>query len=257
MKVAVCQLQIEWEWKEKTMRKVVGYMEQAKGEQADIIFFPEMTLTGFSMEVEKTCDRYFGETIEQFKEQCSKLGIAAGFGWVEKNPGEMAKNHYSMVDKQGTLLSDYVKVHPFGYGGEGKHFQGGNEVVSCEFDGHVISTAICYDLRFPELFRIMDENSSLIVVPANWPAVRSQQWKCLLQARAIENQAYVIGVNCVGTMDRVYYSGDSAIYNPLGGTMAELRDIEGLLYVELVNDVNRYREQFPVRRDRKIEIMFS
>lgn len=254
MKIAVCQLQIEWENKEKTMEKVLSFLAEAKDQEADIIFFPEMTLTGFSMEVDKTRDCYYGETIERFQKCCERVGIAAGFGWVEREDGKMAKNHYSIVNKQGTLISDYIKVHPFGYGGEGKFFTGGSEISSCKMKEHVISTAICYDLRFPELFRIMDEQSSIVVVPANWPEVRSPQWKCLLQARAIENQVYVIGVNCYGDMMNTYYSGDSAVYNPLGEKMASISNREGIICVEIENDVPQYREAFPARRDRKISI---
>lgn len=254
MKTAVCQLQIKWEEKEANMAKVISFMEEAKSNHAEAVFFPEMTLTAFSMNVEKTSDSMVHETIGRFIEVCKKMGISAGFGWVEKEDGEMAKNHYSIVNQKGILISDYVKVHPFSYGGEGNYFQGGNAVSSCQLEEHVVSTAICYDLRFPELFRIMDEDSSIIVVPANWPESRREHWKCLLQARAIENQVYIIGVNCVGNVNGTYYSGDSSIFNPLGEKLGEISEQEGLIYAEIFNDVEQFREQFPARRDRKIEI---
>ena len=254
MKVALCQLSIMWEDKEETMKKAVSFMNEAKREKADIVFFPEMTLTGFSMQTLKTMDRKYGETIERFQNTCKEIGIAAGFGWVEGTEREKAKNHYSIVDDGGVLLSDYVKIHPFGYGGEGKHFQGGNKIVSCRYKEHIISTAICYDLRFPELFRIMDENCSLVVIPANWPASRREHWNCLLKARAIENQVYVAGVNCAGEMDGQYYSGDSVLLNPLGEELASITGKEGMIYYDILNDVEQYRRIFPVQKDRKIEI---
>lgn len=254
MRVGIGQINIIWEDKIQNMKKVQSYLMEAKEKEVDIVFFPEMTLTGFSMEVERTQDVQWGDTIEQFKTVCSEIGIAAGFGWVEGSTHEKAKNHYAIVDEQGNLLSDYTKIHPFTYGGEGNCFTGGEQIVSCKYKGHKISTAICYDLRFPELFRIMDLDSSLVVIPANWPAKRREHWQCLLQARAIENQVYVVGVNCVGQMDTLYYSGDSALYSPLGEKLISLSEEEGLLIYDVPNDIQKYRDEFPVRKDQKIEI---
>lgn len=254
MRVGLCQLNIIWENKSKTMEKVDHYLRYAKSRKAEILFFPEMTLTGFSMKVEVTEDQKAGDTIELFQKMCRKIGIAAGFGWVEGKTGEKAKNHYSIVNERGELLLDYVKIHPFGYGGEGKYFCGGKNLAVCDYKEHRVSVAICYDLRFPELFRIMDPLASLVVIPANWPAERKEHWNCLLKARAIENQVYVAGVNCVGIMNGSYYSGNSVIYNPKGREIARLNDKEGIILGDIKNDVITYREEFPVRRDQKIEI---
>ena len=254
MRVGICQYEIEWENREKNMAKVMSYIAEAKALKLDIIFLPEMSLTGFSMQVEKTKDEYVGETIEKFKELCREQAIAAGFGWVEKEGESKAHNHYTIVDKNGNVLSDYVKIHQFRYGGEAKYFEGGSSVEACKFQEHKIATAICYDLRFPELFRIMDKDCSIIVIPANWPASRKEHWNCLLQARAIENQVYVIGINCVGTMNGTYYSGNSAVFDPLGKLLAEIHDKEGMICVDIPNDVESYRSSFPVRIDRRIEI---
>lgn len=247
-------MQIVWEDKEKTMEKVISFLEQAKSEKSDIVFFPEMTLTGFSMEVDKTRDLYTGETKERFQKVCKESGVAAGFGWVEQETGKKARNHYTILDDKGAVLSDYVKIHPFGYGGETEYFEGGNEIRSCCFKGHKIAAAICYDLRFPELFRIMDRDCSIAVVPANWPASRRDHWNCLLQARAIENQIYVIGVNCTGNMNGVSYTGDSAVLNPNGVQLVHIYEEEKLIVVDIPNDVEEYRKKFPVLQDQKIEI---
>lgn len=258
MKIGICQLNIIWEDKEATKKKVEKFLKEAKAKEADIVFFPEMTLTGFSMHVEKTRDKQYGDTIGQFQHICREIGIGAGFGWVEGpeagKENKKAKNHYTIVDDAGVLLSDYVKIHPFSYGAEAKHFEGGNQIVHCEYKGHKIGTAICYDLRFPELFRLMESDCSLFLIPANWPAARSAHWRCLLQARAIENQVYVAGINCVGQMEKQYYSGNSMFLNPLGESLGELVDEEGLLLCDISNDVEKYRTEFPVRKDQKIQI---
>ncbi len=252
LRIALCQYEIIWEDKERNQKKIESFIEQAKQQQGDMILLPEMSLTGFSMNVEKTRDTYVNETIGRFQELCQKWHIIIGFGWVEQSGDKKARNHYTIVDKEGKIASDYVKIHPFRFGREAEYFEGGNSFMCCNVGEHKIATAICYDLRFPELFRVFDKECSIVVIPANWPAARKEHWNCLLQARAIENQIYVIGINCVGTMNGVYYSGNSACYNPLGKQIAEVHDKEALLMVEISNDVEEYREQFPVRKDQRI-----
>ncbi|MBR3771076.1 MAG: hypothetical protein IKL07_02285 [Clostridium sp.] len=180
--------------------------------------------------------------------------MAAGFGWTENPKGEKAKNHYSIVDDEGKLILDYVKVHPFTFGGEAKYFQGGTELAYCNYKGHKISTVVCYDLRFPELFRMMDKDVSLVVVPANWPEKRAGHWKCLSKARAIENQFYVAAVNCEGHINGFYYSGDSALYDPEGCEMVSLTNKEGIISYEIPNNIAEYREVFNAVSDQKLKI---
>ncbi|SET23503.1 carbon-nitrogen family hydrolase [[Clostridium] polysaccharolyticum] len=254
MRIGIVQMQILWENKEKNKEKILLFLTQAQKEKIDLVLLPEMSLTGFSMEVCKTKDSYAGQTIEWFQKICRNRKLAIGFGWVEKNEQEKALNHYSIVDKQGNLISDYVKIHPFRYGKESEYFQGGNNIVCCNLLEHKIATVICYDLRFPELFRIQDKDCSVIIVPANWPASRSSHWKCLLQARAIENQVYIIGINCCGMMDGSYYSGDSSVFSPVGERLLQVGDKETMAWIEINNDVKEYQSKFPVRMDQRIQI---
>ena len=254
MRVGICQLHIEWEDKDASMKKVIRYLNEAKEEGIDILFFPEMTLTGFSFNLEVAGDKRIGETIDRFVSVCSQLKIAAGFGWIEVVEGEKAKNHYTIVDDEGKVLLDYVKVHPFTFGGEAEYFQGGREIKYCHYKGHKISTAVCYDLRFPELFRMMDKDVSLVVVPANWPEERCGHWKCLTRARAIENQLYIAAVNCAGDMNGLHYSGDSTLYNPEGRELASITNEEGIISYEIPNNIEEYREVFNAVRDQKLQI---
>ena len=255
MRFGVCQYQIMWEQKKENFCTVVSYFEQAKKQKVEMILLPEMSLTGFSMNVKKTRDTYENETISRFQKLCQDMKISAGFGWVEQTGDRKAHNHYTIVDERGNVLSDYTKIHPFTYGKEAEYFEGGDSLVACHAGEHKIATAICYDLRFPELFRILDKDCSVVVIPANWPDARKEHWNCLLQARAIENQIYVIGINCVGTMDGTYYSGYSTVMDPLGNHLAQIIDEEGLLIVDIPNNVERYRDKFPVRKDQRIEVM--
>lgn len=179
-----------------------------------------------------------------------KYNIAIGFGWVQ-DCGENSENHYTIVSKQGDILSDYVKIHPFSYLGEDKKFQSGKEIKFFELDNIKFSSFICYDLRFPEIFQIASKRVDAIIVPANWPASRAEHWKCLLKARAIENQVYIIAINCVGEINKLSYSGDSCIIDPNENILLELSNEEGILEYDLNNYVHEIRDLFPIKKDRK------
>ena len=255
MKIGLGQIQICWEDREGSLRKVEQCMNLLQNERTDLFLLPEMSLTGFSMRTEYTKEQ--GETIGLARELADKYGMAVGIGWV-KDAGERCENHYSLVSQEGTLL-DYAKLHPFRYGGETQMFQGGTEIPVCRFGDFRIGVQICYDLRFPEPFQILSRQADLILVPANWPASRREHWDCLLRARAIENQVYVAGVNCAGRMEKQYYSGDSGIYRPDGSFLPAGKKIsipdgcpeEVLLCYEMDCDVERYRCSFPTKEDRR------
>lgn len=252
MKIALFQMYIEWENKEKNYNHLEEKLRELQGKCVDLLLLPEMSFTGFSMDIELTregCEL----TLELMKQYAIKYGIAMGFGWV-KECGEQAENHYTIVDKNGDILSDYVKIHPFSYSGEDKKFQGGTEIVTHTFRNTRFSTFICYDLRFPEVFQIASKQADAIIIPANWPHKRSEHWKNLLKARAIENQVYIFAINCWGEIDGQYYSGDSCVINPDGHIERMLSDKEGVLLYDFVNDVMNYRKQFPVKKDRREEL---
>lgn len=255
MKIALGQLKLYWEDKQKNLKKAERYMQILSRKGTDLFLLPEMSLTGFSMHTEKTKESG-KETVWQIRKLAAKYHMAVGVGWV-KDTGALCENHYSIVTPEDEIL-DYTKLHPFRYGGETEYFQGGCELPVCEYQGFRIGVQICYDLRFPEPFQCLSRDVDLVLVPANWPAARSAHWKCLLQARAIENMVYLAGINCAGEMDGKYYSGDSGMYAPDGEKVETERLVlsdscagECVLLCELKNDVCRYRERFPMKEDRR------
>lgn len=153
----------------------------------------------------------------------------------------------------GAEAAMYRKIHPFSYGGEDRLFAKGNEIVTVEADGWVIQPTICYDLRFPELYRAGSQRGvHLILVQANWPQARQTHWETLLRARAIENQAFVAGVNCTGSQDALRFAGGSAILSPKGETAAQGDDSEGVVRGSLDLDLcKQWRKAFPALRDRR------
>lgn len=252
MKVALIQSHIIWENKEENITRLKSDLIELCEYSLDLLLLPEMSFTGFSMNVGVTQD-YNNYSCSQVVKLAKDNKIPIGFGWVERK-GEKCRNHYSIVDSNG-ILSDYEKIHPFSYGGETDFFTGGESISFCSIRDFVIGTQICYDLRFPEVFQILSKKSSLIIVPANWPSKREKHWDILLQARAVENQVYIAGINCMGEMNGMYYSGHSMIYSPDGSQCdyikIDLNSGNCAFIFNLINDVDAYRCNFPLKNDRR------
>lgn len=246
MKIALVQMNIIWEDKDKNYIKAEEYISKAAGEGIKTIFFSEMSFTGFSMHTDVTGEDD-NATINAMSLLASKYDINVGFGWVKKI-AKSAENHYTIVSATKAIISDYAKIHPFTYSGEDEFFTGGDKITEFEIESIPFSNFICYDLRFPEVFRMVVPQAHAIVIPAAWPKRRSAHWKALLKARAIENQVYIIAVNCYGTIDGLEYSGDSCVINPNGEYVATIEG-EGMLCYDLNDDVEEYRNAFPVLND--------
>lgn len=252
MKLAVYQMHIEWENKEKNYIQVEQKLKAVYERGIDLFLLPEMSFTGFSMNTDVTKENGC-ETINKISDYAKRYHIAIGFGWV-KDCGEKSENHYTVVDKEGNIISDYAKIHPFSFSGEDQKFRGGEKIIAFELGGVIFSTFICYDLRFPEVFQVASRMSNVILVPANWPKKRREHWKCLLQARAIENQVYIMAVNCVGNIGGIDYSGDSCVINPNGEILAELSEQNNVLEYELTDDVEKFRKAFQIKADRREDL---
>ncbi|WP_454052907.1 nitrilase-related carbon-nitrogen hydrolase [Clostridium sp. Marseille-Q7071] len=260
MRLALAQINIAWEEKEKNLRLCETFISEGKAKSVDLILFPEMTLTGFTMNTEK-----LGEddnfSVKRMKLLAKKYNIAIGFGHIEKVLLEnkiMGKNIYSIISNNGEVLTSYSKIHPFSFGEESFHYISGEKINTCNIGDITISPFICYDLRFPEIFQIASKNSHLITVAANWPESRIEHFKILLKARAIETQCYIAGINRVGEGNGLIYNGWSMIVDPLGREVCNLKDIEGLLIGEIDKKlVNEVRENFKLKNDRKEELYYK
>lgn len=255
MKIALYQMNIIWENKVSNYIQLENNLKKIGDQGVDLLLLPEMSFTGFSMNTDVTKESDY-ETVKRMMATAKNYKTAIGFGWV-KDCGEKSENHYTIIGGDGDILSDYVKIHPFSYSGENEKFQGGKEIVCFRFNNISISTFICYDLRFPEVFQIASKNVDVLFIPANWPEVRKEHWKCLLQARAIENQVYIFAVNCVGKIGGLNYAGNSCIVDPHGNILSELSGREGILEYDLNNNVQKVRSEFPVKEDRKEDLYYE
>lgn len=249
MKTALNQMHIFWEDKERNYLHLESQLKMCEENGTDLFLLPEMSFTGFSMNTDLTKENDLS-TVKRMTAYAKQYHMDIGFGWV-KDCGEKSENHYTVINRKGDVISDYVKIHPFSYGKENTKFQGGSKLSYFEICGLKFTTFICYDLRFSEVFQIASGEADVIVVAANWPQKRAQHWKCLLQARAIENQVYILGVNCVGNINGIHYSGDSCVIAPDGEIISQLSEQEGILACNLERDTWQYRKDFPVREDRR------
>lgn len=254
MKVGLTQMDIIWEDKEKNMKKATKLMEQAMKQDVDLLIFPEMTLTGFTMNTALAGEEMlFSPTLRFFKEASRKYHIAMAFGFVE----DFGEEYYNklMIVSEGRIIYDYDKIHPFNFGEEGKHYIGGHEVKSATIKEMTVSGFVCYDLRFPEIFQAVSKQSDMIMVIANWPKERILHWETLLRARAIENQCYIIGVNRTGRGNGIDYTESSMAFDPFGERLTKAHSKLELMVIDVDSKkVRDIRTQYPFLADRQEDL---
>jgi predicted amidohydrolase len=259
MKIALVSLNQVWEDKASNQKKCLSFIIKAAEYGAEIVVFPEMTLTGFSMNIELIAEqRDKSQTIDYFCQQAKKHEIAIAFGLVLKEK-DKATNNLIIIDKKGIILSSYAKIHPFSFSGENKYYYGGNEICTCTLGKTNIGLTICYDLRFPEIFQILSQKCNLIITIANWPEKRVKHWYLLLQCRAIENQSFMLGVNRTGIDGNNHkYVKSSVIFHPLG---QKIKPVHSFRYLDIydlpLDSIMSIRDSFPVKQDRKNELYKS
>lgn len=164
--------------------------------------------------------------------------------------GVLASNAFLLVGPDGTRYR-YDKVHPFSYAGEHERFRPGSDPVVAEVEGVRIGLSVCYDLRFADLYWDAERDVHLELIVANWPDGRRHHWRTLLDARAIEGQVYVVGVNRVGTGGKLGYAGDSRIVDPMGEVLAAGAGAETMLLADIEPSVvDATRARYPFRADR-------
>jgi omega-amidase len=259
MKIASVSMDQVWEDKNANRKICSEYIAKAKELNAELIVFPEMTLTGFSMNIESIGENQDqSATVEFFSRQADINSIAIGFGVVFLI-GNKASNNLFIVDKNGKALTSYSKIHPFSFSGEDKYYNGGNKTCSCRIGEANIGLSICYDLRFPEIFQFLSNECNLFLTIANWPEKRINHWNILLQARAIENQSFILGVNRTGIDgNKLNYIKSSSLFNPLGEKVNPMNSYHDMDIFDLSLDhVKTIRDTFPVKQDRKIELYRS
>lgn len=248
MKIALCQYDIQWEDKETNKKKIARMLEDCprRGE-IDWLIFSEMTLSAFTMN--NAISELTDDDRAFFSRMASENKINVSYGGVEKG-----YNNLITLDRKGNRVHTYSKIHLYSFGGEDKHYKAGSKQDLFMLEGLRIMPAVCFDLRFPYLFWNMGPKVDVFVDIAAWPARRADHWTNLLYARAIENQAYCIGVNRTGFEGRLEFSGNSACFDPLGKTVVDAGTADGISVADVPLDpalVAKTRERFPFIAERK------
>ena len=246
LSIVLLEIQLTWESPEANRKSIAQKLEHLSAD-VDLVVLPEMFTTGFSMQPEKFAEAMDGETVSWMQAQASKHKIAIA-GSIAIREKDSFKNRFLFVHESGAI-DFYDKRHLFGMGGEVAAYTAGNTSGIIPFKGWRLCLRICYDLRFPAWCRNQSDYD-LILFTANWPNPRIQAWDTLLQARAIENMAYCIGVNRTGTDPHGnYYPGHSAAYHPLGERISASSGDWQEVQVS-ASTLKKLRDQLPFLQDR-------
>jgi predicted amidohydrolase len=251
MQIVAVQLDSVWEDKLASQARVRWLLQSADIASDALIILPEMFDTGFSMNVAVTAQSDSRESEVFLRELAKEFDSAVLGGVVGPIMNGQASNEAVCFAPDGSELVRYRKMQPFTLADEHVHYGAGDSHQIFEWRGVQIAPFVCYDLRFPEVFRpAARDGAELIAVIACWPEARSEHWVRLLQARSIENQAFTVGVNRCGTDPQFRYDGRSTAFDPHGNQLFEANANEQLLTCEIdANDVKTWRETFPAIQD--------
>lgn len=259
MKIAGIQFDIAWQDPSENFCRVDALAREAAQDGARLIVVPEMFATGFSMDVPA-----IAPLAPEIRGFCAKLARSLGVhlvAGVAERPDPSSPRGLNLAlhyGPDGGLENSYQKIHPFSFANECEHFDGGSKITSFQLGSLTAGVFVCYDLRFPEVFRKLADSVSLMIVIANWPAARREHWRTLLQARAIENLSYVLGVNRIGEGDGLTYSGDSLLVSPFGEILADGKDRQSIVAGEIsVNSVAELRSRYSFLADRRHDVYGS
>ncbi len=252
MRIAALQHDIVWEDPEASFTRLEPWIEAAAAAGARLLALPEMFACGFSMATGTIAEPPGGPSTRFLADRARRHGLWLAGSLPELPPGaERPYNTLILAGPKGELHR-YRKIHPFSHAGEDRCYRAGEDFVTVEIEGVRFTLFVCYDLRFADEFWATAGDTDVYLVVANWPEKRRHHWRTLLEARAIENQAYVVGVNRVGDGGGLHYAGDSRIVDPMGEVVAAAAEQETLLLAEVdAGTVRRTREALPFLRDRR------
>jgi predicted amidohydrolase len=250
--VAGIQHDIVWEQPAENFERLAPTIARAAEAGARLVVLTEMFSTGFSMKTDRVAEPVNGPSAKFLVDQAREHGLWV-CGSLPERPDDLEHpfNQLVLAAPDGATHR-YAKIHPFSYGREDDHYSAGSNFVTVDVEGVRCSFFVCYDLRFADEFWALADATDCYVIPANWPAARREHWMTLLRARAIENQAYVVGVNRVGRGGRLEYCGDSMIVDPFGEIVARAGDDETVISADVdPKRVQTVRSEYPFLQDRR------
>lgn len=252
----VVGLQMDVVWENRTANYATAHRLLAACAPAEnsLVVLPETFPTGFSLNPDIVVEPNDGPTLDFLRKLAAEFRVCVVGGAFRRDQAGRPRNQALVVAPNGNLLAEYSKMQPSWVGGEGRVVEAGIAPVVFEWQGATIAPYVCYDLRFPEVFRTaaVQWQPQLYLVLGNWAPARMHHWRRLLVARAIENQAFFVGINRVGSDPNATYTGESLVVDFHGEILAELKDGEGLLRSSIdLNALASYRKQLPFLADMK------
>ncbi|MFB7710276.1 carbon-nitrogen family hydrolase [Streptomyces sp. NPDC056105] len=258
MRASLIQIRVDDDESPNSRRLRAASMVREQAGSADLVVLPELWTTGaFAYEAFATeAEPLEGPTYEAMAKAARDAGVWLHAGTIpERDPDGPLYNTALVFSPDGELAAAYRKIHRFGFDkGEAVLMSAGEELVTVRLPETVLGVTTCYDLRFPELYRgLVDRGAETLLVSAGWPERRRAHWTLLAQARAVENQAYVLACGTAGTHARVPQAGHSVVVDPWGQIVAEAGAEEEILTVEFdAAGVAASRERFPALKDRRL-----
>ena len=252
MRIAGLQTDIAWERPGDNFERLRPQIAAAKAAGADLVVLPEMYATGFSMDTERIAEPPTGPSQAFLSEQAKEHGLHVCGSVPERPDGSDRPYNTMILAAPDGSQQRYRKIHPFTFAKEHEHYDAGSDFLTVEIAGARCTLFVCYDLRFADEFWATAHDTDCYLVIATWPERRRHHWTTLLSARAIENQAYVVGINRVGQGGSLQYSGDSRVVDPWGEVLASAAGRPTMLLADIdpavVADA---RQVFPVLCDRR------
>lgn len=257
MKIACAQMNIVFAEPDRNYMTIENIVCEAAAAGSDIVVFPEMWNTGYALtQLNSLADRDGHKTKQLLTTLSSRYNINIVGGSVATKKADGFYNTMYVSNTTGTIVAEYDKAHLFRLMDEHLYMNSGKSNNLFELAGTVCAGVICYDLRFPEWIRShVLEGAKVIFIPAEWPKQRIDHWRLLLQARAIENQCFIVAVNRVGNDPNNEFNGHSMIIGPWGDILLSNQTEEGLYYLELdLTEVERVRQTIPIFQDRRVDL---
>lgn len=249
-RVVLVQADLTWESPTKNLENLDSMMSDIALQPSDVVVLPEMFPTGFSMNSERIATGRDGPIVEWMRRFAVSHKAYVLGSHAEKENGRIF-NAALVIAPDGSVQGAYRKIHLFQ--DEQNHYSSGDKLLLFALSGIRAAVFICYDLRFPEVFRAASTyGAQLFFVLANWPAIRQGHWELLLRARAVENQAFVCGCNRTGRDPNHEYAGGSCVIGPSGRTISQLDANPQVSVVELdFGEVPELRKRFDCLSDRR------
>jgi omega-amidase len=257
MKIACVQMDIHYGEPEKNFAAIEAYIKEASLSNVDTIVFPEMWNTGYALtELNNLADENGEKTKKLFTKLATEYDMNIVGGSVATKRDNSFFNTMYVANRKGEMIAQYDKAHLFKLMDEHLFMNAGQSVNTFDLDGTTCGGVICYDLRFPEWIRSHVLNGAKIMfIPAEWPTKRIDHWQLLLQARAIENQCFIVAVNRIGSDLNNEFNGHSMVIAPWGELLISGQSAEGIFITELdLKEVDHVRKTIPVFQDRRTDL---